>query len=308
MAGRRSHPVHHQRRRHQPGRRRPGGRRHAAQRAAPAGSRWRRSSATTCAAAADELGLPDDALFANAYLGARPIVDALDAGRRHRDHRPGGRRVAVPRPARPRARLDAGTTGTGWPPASWSAICSSAAARSPAATSRARGGTTPTRPASGSRSPRSRPTARRSSPSRRAPAAGSSFDTVREQLLYEVHDPAALPQPRRHRRLHVAARSTTSATTACASRARAVRLAPRHLQGPRVHARPAGPGEARLAYSWPDAEAKARAALAFIRGRAEQRGWRSRSGTRSTSASTRSAVPRSRRSRAPTPPGGSRPR
>jgi hypothetical protein len=36
---------------------------------------------------------------------------------------------------------------------------------------------------------------------------------------------------------------------------------------------PAGwAGEARFAYSWPDAEAKARAALAFVRGRAEQAG------------------------------------
>ena len=50
--------------------------------------------------------------------------------------------------------------------------------------------------------------------SRRPPAAGGmvTFDTVREQLLYEVHDPRALPQPRRHRRLHVA-HLTTSATT-----------------------------------------------------------------------------------------------
>jgi hypothetical protein len=97
-----------------------------------------------------------------------------------------------------------------------------------------------------------------------------TFDTVREQLLYEVHDPAQYLNP-----------DVTADFTA-------VRLDDLGDDRVRVSGAAGGPppdtykglvctaagfaGEARLAYSWPDAEAKARAALAFIRGQAEAAG------------------------------------
>jgi hypothetical protein len=119
---------------------------------------------------AEQLGLPVDSLFANAYLGARPIVDALEQGA---DIVVTGRVADASLFLAPSSTSTAGpgTTGTGWPRAWPSATCSSAAAKSPVATTRGRGGRTPTPSASASPSGRSRPTAPPSSPSPRARAA-----------------------------------------------------------------------------------------------------------------------------------------
>ncbi len=95
-----------------------------------------------------------------------------------------------------------------------------------------------------------------------------SFDTVREQLMYEVHDPSAYLSPD---------------VTAEFSSARLEDLGDDRVRVSEVVGRPppltykglvcrnAGfSGEVRLPYSWPDAEAKARAAARFLRKRAEQ--------------------------------------
>jgi hypothetical protein len=97
-----------------------------------------------------------------------------------------------------------------------------------------------------------------------------TFDTVREQLLYEVHDPARYLNP------DVVA-DFTSLTLADEGDDRVRVTGARGLPAPDAYkglvCTPAGwAGEARLAYSWPDAEAKARAAMAYIRGRAEAAG------------------------------------
>src|SRR5207253_7323381 len=105
-------------------------------------------------------------------------------------------------------------------------------------------------------------------------AAGGmvTFDTVREQLLYEVHDPAHYFSP------DVVADFTSLRLDDLGDNR--VRVHGTCAASPPVTdtykglvCTPAGwAGEARLAYSWPDAEAKARAALAFLRARAEQAG------------------------------------
>ena len=117
---RRAHRHEHGRR--QPGRGRGGGARGRA-RARPAraegGDRHGRRRAGRGADGARsraETGEPvralgDALVSANAYLGAEPIVEALAAGRRRRDHRARGGSVAVRRAARSRIRMGRSTTG-----------------------------------------------------------------------------------------------------------------------------------------------------------------------------------------------------
>ncbi len=137
---------------------------------------------------ADRLGLParvgyvegdtiqrPDALSANAYLGAFGIAACLRRRRGRGGHRPGHRRLAGGRPGHRPATGGAATTSTRWPGPPSPGTSSSAAHRSPAATS----ASSPSCPTAvtgpDSRSPRSTPTARRWSPSIRAPAARSPW-------------------------------------------------------------------------------------------------------------------------------------
>ena len=97
-----------------------------------------------------------------------------------------------------------------------------------------------------------------------------SFDTVREQLMYEVHDPAAYLNP------DVTADFTSVRLEDLGDDRVAVRDV-RGAEAPRTYkglvCTAAGfSGEARLPYGWPDAEAKARAAARFLRARADDLG------------------------------------
>src|SRR5437764_4014026 len=220
---------------------------------------------------AAELGLPDDALFASAYLGARPIVEALDAG---------AQVVITGRVADASLFLAPLAHEFGWSWDDWDRLAAGVVVGHLLECSgQVTGGNysgrwwenpDPTRIAFPVADVEPDGSAVISKP----PETGGmvTFDTVREQLLYEVHDPARYFSP------DVVA-DFTSLTLDDLGDDR-VRVSGVRAGSPSstdtykgLVCTPAGwAGEARLAYSWPDAEAKARAALAFLRTRAEQNG------------------------------------
>jgi hypothetical protein len=218
---------------------------------------------------ADSLGLPADVLFANAYLGARPIVTALAQGA---DVIITGRVADASLFAAPLIhefewawddwdRLAAGVTvghllecsgqvtGGNYSGAWWDNPDPDRIAF-PIADCEADGTAVITKP----------------------PETGGmvTFDTVREQLLYEVHDPA--------RYLNPDVTADFTAPTLADLGDDSLRItgchgtpAPPSYKG--LVCTPAGwAGELRVVYTWPDAEAKARAALGFARRRAERAG------------------------------------
>jgi hypothetical protein len=215
------------------------------------------------------LGLPPDALFANAYLGARPIVEALAGG---------ADVVVTGRVADASLFLAPLVHEYGWGWDDWDLLaagvvvghlleCSGQVCGGnwsgrwwehfdplripfPIGEVDADGTAVITKP----------------------PGTGGAvtFDTVREQLLYEVHDPARYLNP------DVVADFTSLRLEDLGDdrvRVSGTRGTPAPATYKGLVCTPAGwAGEARLAYSWPDAEAKARAAVGFLRARAEANG------------------------------------
>ena len=218
---------------------------------------------------ASELGLPDDSLFANAYLGARPIVDALDAG---------ADVVITGRVADAALFLAPLVHQLGWRWDDWDRLAAGVVVGHLLECSgQVTGGNysgawwenpEPTHIAFPIAEVEDDGTAVITKPS----TAGGmvTFDTVREQLLYEVHDPARYLSP------DVVADFTSLTVHDLGDdrvRVSGTRGAPAPDTYKGLVCTPAGwAGEARLAYSWPDAEAKASAALRFVRERAVANG------------------------------------
>jgi hypothetical protein len=218
---------------------------------------------------AAELGLPDDALFASAYLGARPIVEALEGG---------AQVVITGRVADASLFLAPLVHEFGWGWDDWDRLAAGVVVGHLLECSgQVTGGNY-----SGAWWENADPN-RIGFPIAEVDEDGSAvitkpektggfvtFDTVREQLLYEVHDPARYLNP------DVIA-DFTSLTVDDQGNDRVRVSATRGVPAPETYkglvCTPAGwANEARMAYSWPDAEAKARAALRFIRTQAEADG------------------------------------
>ena len=218
---------------------------------------------------AAELSLPADTLFANAYIGAAPIVEALASG---------AQLVIAGRVADASLFLAPLIHEYGWAADDWDRLAAGVTVGHLLECSgQVTGGNysgdwwnndDPLRVGFPIGEVESDGTFVMTKPT--GTGGRVTFDTVREQLLYEVHDPSAYLNP------DVTADFSTVRledlgsdrvrVTHCSGSAR-----PTLLKG--LVCTPAGwAGEARFAYGWPDAEAKARAAVAFVRGRAEQNG------------------------------------
>jgi hypothetical protein len=215
---------------------------------------------------AEALRLPKDALFANAYLGARPIVDALAAG---------ADVVVTGRVADASLFLAPLVHEHRWSWDDWDRLAAGiAVGHLLECSGQVTGGNY-----SGTWWDDPHPL-RKAFPIAEVEPDGSAvlskpdgtggmitFDTVREQLLYEVHDPSRYLTPD-----VVADFTSLTVTDLGGDRVRVsdARGAPAPPTYKGLVCTPAGwAGETRFGYSWPDAEAKARAALAYVRGRAE---------------------------------------
>ncbi len=216
-----------------------------------------------------ELGITDEAVFASAYLGAAPIVEALDQG---------AQMVITGRVADASLFLAPLIHEFGWSADDWDRLAAGVTVgHLLECSAQVTGGnysgdwwangdfTQPGFPIAECEPDGSAVITKPEGTGGRV-----SFDTVREQLMYEVHDPAAYLNPD----------VTADFTSVQLSEVGPDRVAVTEVRGmPRpetykglVCTRAGFSGEAKLAYTWPDAEAKARAASRFLRRRADQLG------------------------------------
>jgi hypothetical protein len=218
---------------------------------------------------AAELDLPESTLFANVYLGARPIVDALARG---------ADIVVTGRVADASLFLAPLVHEHGWAWDDWDRLAAGVTVGHLLECSGQVAGGNYSGPWWENPDPLrigfpiGEVEADGTTVITKAPGAGGmvTFDTVREQLLYEVHDPRAYLNP------DATADFTSLTLTDLGEdrvRVSGVRGAPPPPTYKALVCTPAGwAGEATFAYPWPDAEAKARAAVGWLRRRAERAG------------------------------------